>query len=210
MKFSIMSLGLMAISTVAVPTPSMIAPRRAGLSRRTILSKRAASLEDVATTGFATLNGGTSGGKGGEIIEVSTLSDLQSAVKGDDAAIILITGPIRGSGESVKVGSNKSIIGKDSKVVLENFTITVKRVNNVILRNFALQKVVGGDAIAIDNAQNIWVDHVELSSDMDHDKDFYDGLLDITHAADFVTVSNTFMHDHVSLIPSHTTHSIIV
>jgi pectate lyase len=31
---------------------------------------------------------------------------------------------------------------------------------------------------------------------MDHDKDYYDGLLDFTHAADFVTVSNSYIHDH--------------
>ena len=34
---------------------------------------------------------------------------------------------------------------------------------------------------------------MDLSSDRDHDKDYYDGLLDITHAADFVTVTNTFI-----------------
>lgn len=55
---------------------------------------------------------------------------------------------------------------------------------------------VGGDAIAINHATNIWVDHLDLSSDRDHDKDFYDGLLDITHAGDYVTVSNTVFHDH--------------
>jgi pectate lyase len=190
MKFSIMSLGLMAVSALAAPMPSQIAPKRAGLA------KRAASLEDVATTGFATQNGGTSGGKGGKTIEVASLSDLQAAVKGEDAAIVLITGPIKGSGENVKVGSNKSVIGKDASVVLSDFTITVKAVKNVILRNFAMEKVVGGDAIAIQEAQNVWVDHVDLSSDLDHDKDYYDGLLDVTHAADYVTVSNSFMHDH--------------
>jgi pectate lyase len=72
----------------------------------------------------------------------------------------------------------------------------VKNVKNVILRNFAMTKVVGGDAIAIQVAQNVWVDHVDLSSDRDHDKDYYDGLLDVTHAADYVTISNTFFHDH--------------
>ena len=60
----------------------------------------------------------------------------------------------------------------------------------------AINKVVGADAIAIQKAENIWVDHVDLSSDMTHGKDYYDGLLDITHAADFVTVSNSFLHDH--------------
>ena len=190
MKFSIMSLGLMAVSALAAPMPSQIAPKRDGLT------KRAASLEDVATTGFATQNGGTSGGKGGKTIEVSSLSELESAVKGEDAAIVLITAPIKGSGENVKIGSNKSVIGKDSSVVLTDFTLTVKAVKNVILRNFAVEKVVGGDAIAIQKAQNVWVDHVDLSSDLDHDKDYYDGLLDVTHAADYVTISNSFMHDH--------------
>ncbi|KAL6705226.1 hypothetical protein ACN47E_007186 [Coniothyrium glycines] len=190
MKFSVMSLGLMAVSTLAAPAPSMIYVKRDGLA------KRAASLEDVATTGYATQNGGTSGGKGGTTTEVASLSDLTAAVEGDDAAIVLITGPIQGSGENVKVGSNKSVIGKDSSAVLTDFTLTVKDVKNVILRNFAIEKVVGGDAIAIQAAQNVWVDHVDLSSDRDHDKDYYDGLLDVTHAADYVTVSNSFLHDH--------------
>jgi len=45
-------------------------------------------------------------------------------------------------------------------------------------------------------ANNVWIDHVDVSSDRDHDKDYYDGLLDFTHAADFVTVSNSYIHDH--------------
>jgi pectate lyase len=74
--------------------------------------------------------------------------------------------------------------------------LTVKSVKNVIIRNIALSKVVGGDAIAIQLAQNVWVDHVDVSSDRDHDKDYYDGLIDVTHAADFVTISNSYIHDH--------------
>jgi pectate lyase len=37
---------------------------------------------------------------------------------------------------------------------------------------------------------------MDLSSDKDHGKDYYDGLCDITHASDYVTVSNTYFHDH--------------
>jgi pectate lyase len=96
----------------------------------------------------------------------------------------------------VQVGSNKSVLGKDSSVVLENFTITVKGSKNVILRNLALRKVVGGDAIAVQKSTNVWLDHLDVSSDRDHDKDYYDGLVDLTHAADFVTVSNCKIHDH--------------
>lgn len=72
----------------------------------------------------------------------------------------------------------------------------MKSAKNVIIRNLAIEKVVGGDAIAVQLAQNVWIDHVDLSSDRDHDKDYYDGLLDITHAPDFVTVSNSYLHDH--------------
>lgn len=37
---------------------------------------------------------------------------------------------------------------------------------------------------------------MELWSDRDHDKDYYDGLLDITHGCFGVTVSYSILHDH--------------
>jgi pectate lyase len=36
----------------------------------------------------------------------------------------------------------------------------------------------------------------ELSSDLNHGKDYYDGLVDITHASEWITVSNSYLHDH--------------
>jgi pectate lyase len=54
-----------------------------------------------------------------------------------------------------------------------------------------------GDAIHIDHATRLWIDHNELFSDKTHGTDFYDGLLDITHAADFITVSWNNLHDHI-------------
>lgn len=110
MKFSIMSVGFMAMSALAAPTPPMVNAKRAGLAKRTY------HLDDVATTGFATQNGGTSGGRGGKVIEVSTLAELIEAVKGDEPAIALVTAPIRGTGGLLRVGSNKSVIGKDASV----------------------------------------------------------------------------------------------
>lgn len=53
-----------------------------------------------------------------------------------------------------------------------------------------------GDAITIQASNNVWVDHVDVSSDLSHDKDYYDGLIDITHASDYITVSNSYIHDH--------------
>lgn len=51
-----------------------------------------------------------------------------------------------------------------------------------------------GDAITIQASSNVWVDHCDLSSDQDHDKDYYDGLCDVTHGSDYVTISNTYFH----------------
>ena len=36
---------------------------------------------------------------------------------------------------------------------------------------------------------NVWVDHSEFHSALIKDKDFYDGLIDVTHGSDFVTIS---------------------
>lgn len=81
----------------------------------------------------------------------------------------------------------------------------VKDQSNVILRNLKISKVLAdnGDAIGIQKSSNVWVDHCDLSSDQSHDKDYYDGLLDVTHASEWVTISNTYLHDHVSSGPFH-------
>ena len=54
-----------------------------------------------------------------------------------------------------------------------------------------------GDLLALDRATQVWVDHCDFSSEgITGNKDTYDGLLDITHASDFVTVSWNKFHDH--------------
>lgn len=158
---------------------------------------RRASATEVATVGYATLNGGTKGGAGGATVTVSSLAALESAAGDNTAKIIIINGVISGS-KSVKVGSNKTILGKNSGAALNGVGLRINKQKNVIVRNLKISKVVAsaGDAVAIQASKNVWIDHLDLSSDQTHDKDFYDGLLDITHASDFITVSNTIMHDH--------------
>ena len=36
---------------------------------------------------------------------------------------------------------------------------------------------------------NVWVDHNEFHSNLSADKDYYDGLVDVTHGSDWVTIS---------------------
>lgn len=55
-----------------------------------------------------------------------------------------------------------------------------------------------GDGITVQASQNVWIDSCDISADLDHDKDYYDGLIDVVHASEWVTISNTHLHDHVS------------
>ncbi|PSN67809.1 pectate lyase [Corynespora cassiicola Philippines] len=186
MKFStILPLGLSTLA-LAAPTPTTN-------EKRGTVAKRAAITD--AAFGYASENGGTTGGAGGSTTTVASFAEFTSAVKGDDKAVVVVDGSFSGEGK-VKVGSNKSIIGKDSGAKLSGFTIQVQDVSNVIVRNLAISKVVGGDAIGVQKATNVWLDHLDLSSDMDHGKDYYDGLLDVTHACDYITISNVYFHDH--------------
>ncbi|KAL5526161.1 hypothetical protein ACEPAG_7499 [Sanghuangporus baumii] len=154
-----------------------------------------ASVNDVATLGFATLNGGTSGGSGGPVTTVTTLDELTDAVASDDPKIVIIQGTITGN-DVVRIGSNTSVLGAAGATLI-GVGLRVLEKENVIIRNVVIQKVLApGDNIGIQQSNNVWVDHVDLSSDRDHDKDFYDGLLDITHGCTGVTVTNSFLHDH--------------
>lgn len=71
------------------------------------------------------------------------------------------------------------------------------------MRNLKIAKVSAdnGDCIGIQASKNVWVDHVDVSGDLNAGKDDYDGLIDITHACEWVTVSNSYIHDHVSSDP---------
>lgn len=70
---------------------------------------------------------------------------------------------------------------------------------NVIIRNLGVRKVLAeyGDAVTVrklsaatglielhadrpEQSQNVWIDHCDVSSDRDHNKDYYDGLVDVS------------------------------
>ncbi|KAG6883625.1 hypothetical protein C0992_008276 [Termitomyces sp. T32_za158] len=165
------------------------------VSLASVVQKRA-SVNDVATVGYATLNGGTTGGSGGPTTTVTTLDALTSAVSGDSKKIVIISGTITGD-TVVKIGSNTSVLGARGSS-LNGVGLRVLNENNVIIRNVKISKVLAsaGDALGIQASHQVWVDHCDLSSDRDHDKDFYDGLLDLTHGITGVTVTNCKLHDH--------------
>jgi pectate lyase len=189
MKFLSVVAGLVAVAS-ASPTPTVNDAAH-------VLDKRA-SISEAANLGFATQNGGTKGGAGGTVTTVSTLPEFTAAVNEKDTAarIVVVKGVISGSAK-VRIGSNKSVIGLPG-AGFNGIGLYIRRQSNVIIRNLKISKVTAenGDAIGIDASTNIWIDHNELSSALVEDKDYYDGLLDASHGADFLTFSFNYLHDH--------------
>ncbi|MET8348440.1 polysaccharide lyase family 1 protein [Micromonospora sp. NPDC005206] len=152
--------------------------------------------------GWATQNGGTTGGAGGGTVTVTSATALASAValQGDAPATVRVNGTFSCSTE-IRSGSNKTIIGVGASSGWSGCGLNLRDVSNVIVRNLNISRVragVGnGDAIHMDNATNVWIDHNDLSSDTTSGTDYYDGLLDITHGSNYVTVSWNRLHDHV-------------
>ena len=146
---------------------------------------------------------GTTGGGSATATTVSTLSAFKSAVSGSTAKVVKVSGLISLSGQ-VDIGSNTTVLGVGSSSGFTGGGLRLKKVSNVVIRNLNLSKAVKTDAITVQASTKVWIDHNSLSSDRDHGKDYYDGLVDITHASDHVTVSwNTFKDHYKGSLVGH-------
>jgi len=171
---------------------------------------------DFALAGWATQGTGTTGGKGGTTVTVTTGAQLISALQNKNAntpLTILVNGPITQGNTSadkidVKDVRNVSIIGVGEKGVFNGIGLKLWKTGNIVLRNLVIHHVAIGemDAISIAGpADHIWVDHCELSSTFQGvEKDMYDGLIDAKDNAEYITYSWNHLHDHwkVNLVGS--------
>jgi pectate lyase len=147
--------------------------------------------------GWATQGGGTTGGSGGPTVTVSTWADFRTQAQAAGTRTILVNGMLSGSG-TVEITANKTIRGVGATSGIAGTTLNIEDMSpaNVIIQNMNIRGVPGTDAIQIENATHIWIDHNTLSSTIEDDVDFYDGMIDITHAADYITVSWNIIRDH--------------
>jgi uncharacterized repeat protein (TIGR02543 family) len=145
------------------------------------------SQDQCAPVGWATQNGGTTGGGSATPVTVTTISALQSEASSSGAKVIYVSGTM-GSGVStrVNVAANKTIIGLPGAKLIGGFTI---KASNVIIRNMKIQgpgavDVDGVDCVTIDGtaATNIWIDHCEIY-------DGQDGNLDISNGSNFIAIT---------------------
>jgi pectate lyase len=127
---------------------------------------------------------------------------------------------------SITVASNKTIYGSlNNQGKLKNIELKLNG-ENYIIRNLVSHEVVaydgwkgaGNDNITINGAQHVWIDHCEFYSQLlpsdcpdfsnaaetgkdgvisEYDyKDYYDGQIDISDEARWITISNNYFHDH--------------
>ncbi|KDN50281.1 hypothetical protein RSAG8_01617, partial [Rhizoctonia solani AG-8 WAC10335] len=140
----------------------------------TLLGGTLARRPDFELSGYATLEGGTTGGAGGSVTNVTTRDELLAAVK----------------------LFHRSIIGVGDSAIIEGGGFSINKASNVIIRNLIIRKVVKNDGITVLQSNNVWIDHNEFYSDTEHGFDYYDGQVDITLGSDYVTVSWNKFHDH--------------
>lgn len=116
-------------------------------------------------------------------------------LKGDAKKIVYFKVPIELTARP-KIGSNTSLIGIGTNAIITGKGLDVSAVSNVIIRNIATKKIVGNDGISVKNSKNVWIDHCDFSSDLLYGFDYYDGLVDVTNGADYVTISYNYFHNH--------------
>lgn len=162
---------------------------------------QSASAVDASPVGFGA---GTTGGGSASAVTVSTLDAFKSAVTGGSSKVVKVNGLISLSGQ-VDVGSNTTVLGVGSASGFTGGGLRLKNVTNVVVRNLNISKSVApADGITVQASTKVWIDHNAFSSDLDHGKDYYDGLVDISHASDYVTVSwNTFKNHYKGSLVGH-------
>jgi len=160
-----------------------------------------ASAADASPVGFGA---GTTGGGNATAVTVSTLDAFKSAVTGSSSKVVKVNGLISLSGQ-VDIGSNTTVLGVGSASGFTGGGLRLKKVTNVVVRNLNISKPVApADGITVQASTQVWIDHNAFSSDLDHGKDYYDGLVDISHASDYVTVSwNTFKNHYKGSLVGH-------
>ena len=179
-----------------------------------LVIKLIATAPDFSMVGFATLNGGTTGGAGGTETTVTTYDQLKAAVFGASPKIVYVVGKIEvpGGGDAIEVGSNTSIIGIGNTAMISQVQLYLKNASNVIIRNIkftAIGSNKGSDSDCISIAttssgkcSNIWIDHCEFFNETpirnpsSSQKDKYDGLIDIKKTSEYITISWCYFHDH--------------
>ncbi|NEY36346.1 pectate lyase [Streptomyces sp. PRKS01-65] len=144
---------------------------------------------------------GTYGGRGGQTVTVRTLAELERYATAPEPYVIVVAGTITMNpvGKEIKVASDKTIIGSGTAghIVGGGFFLG-PGVHNVIIRNLTIRDSYQGvwndkdhdyDAIQMDGAHHVWIDHNDL-------RHMADGLIDVRKDSTNITVSWNKLSDN--------------
>ncbi|MFF0006503.1 pectinesterase family protein [Streptomyces tibetensis] len=155
--------------------------------------------------GFASVDSlgqnGTYGGRGGQVVTVKTQAELEKYATATQPYVIVVAGAIAMNpvGKEIKVQSDKTIVGQGTAghIVGGGFFLG-QGVHNVIIRNLTIRDAYQGiwndkdhdfDAIQMDGAHHVWIDHNDL-------RHMADGLIDVRKDSTNVTVSWNKLSDN--------------
>jgi pectate lyase len=191
-----------------------------------------ASAYSSGLLGFATQNGGTTGGQGGTTVTATTYSQLKSYLESSTRYIVRVDRRIYNGtkGGSIKINSNKTLIGVGTAGFLDGIGLSISSQKNIIIQNVKISLVSitdtsdpavydpdgdegrpqiivnGGDCISIyGTSSNVWIDHCEMYAKdpaVQTNQDLYDGLVDVKNGSKYITISWSYFHDH------HKTHLV--
>ena len=164
-------------------------------------SSFAVTAPDLPMAGWATQNGGTTGGAGKTVVTVSNVNDLRKYAEAGNYTIYVKPGTYTVPSKSaIKVGSNVTIYGYQGAVLAQTYTGTTNEDNtimnvagkNVIIRNLTFKGAGAvdkdaGDCLHVQGGTNVWLDHLDVY-------DGEDGNLDVINGANYVTISWTRFH----------------
>ncbi|MFD7868081.1 polysaccharide lyase family 1 protein [Streptomyces sp. NPDC057682] len=181
-----------------------------------VVAMPSASAATGGATGYASQNGGTTGGAGGQTVKATTGTAIHQALcsraSSSTPIIIQVEGTInhgnteKVSGDScntaagvieLKQISNVTIVGVGSGAVFDQLGIHIRQSSNIIIQNVTVRNVKksgsptsnGGDAIGMESdVRNVWVDHASLEASGGEDEGF-DGLFDMKDNTQYVTLS---------------------
>ncbi|GEC05801.1 pectate lyase [Streptomyces spinoverrucosus] len=188
----------------------------------TLLLMPEASAATGGVTGYATQNGGTTGGAGGQTVRATTGTAIHAALCNRASSSTPITIQVEGtinhgntskvSGDScntaddvieLKEISNVTIVGVGSGAVFDQLGIHIRQASNIIIQNVTVRNVKksgsptsnGGDAIGMEsNVRNVWVDHTTLEASGGESEGF-DGLFDMKNNTQYVTLSYSILRN---------------
>jgi len=149
----------------------------------------------AAVPGWASQNGGTTGGGTASETTVTTYAQLKAAVENTSVKVVRVSGVITITTRlSLQDQTGKTIYGANgAKLVSTDQTasnsgiINIKRCNNIIIRNLVFEgpgayDTDGWDNAILDDCRNVWVDHCEF-------RDGVDGNFDIKNKSDYISVT---------------------